>query len=83
MKEKTRQVIYPNLEEKLWEAHISTDDVAKLLNFHGRQSIYPKLHGDVGWSLDQMMIIKKELEKKLKRKFTLDYLFKKEDSPNG
>ena len=81
MKAKSKEWIFPHLEEKLWEAHISISEIAKLLGIT-RQAIYPKMRGEIGWNRLQMEIIKQELEKRLRRNFTIDYLFK-EDSPNG
>ena len=81
MYQRQKEWIYPNLESKLWEAHISVTELASILGI-SRTSVYPKLIGEAGWSIKQQQLVKDKINKRLKRNFTIDYLFK-EESPNG
>lgn len=81
MYQRQKAWIYPNLESKLYEAHISISELAGMLGI-SRTSVYPKLIGDVGWNIKQQQMIRNKINKRLKRNFTIDYLFK-EDSTNG
>lgn len=80
---KTRIWLFPNLEELLWERHISISDLADQMSME-RSSIYKKLTGDRKWSLDEMKAVSRIINKgnKGKKKITLDYIFKEAHDGN-
>jgi DNA-binding XRE family transcriptional regulator len=82
MPKRTKEWKFPNLEMWMWELQISVSDLAEILHLT-RQTVYNKLNGRYDFSSLQMRVIREEMERRTKRKITNEFLFKKEDSPNG
>ena len=77
MANKTREWLFPNLEELLWENHISISDLADQMGME-RSAIYKKMTGDHKWSLDEIKSVSKILNRanKGRKKLTIDFIFK-------
>lgn len=85
MANKTRIWLFPNLEELLWENHISITNLADQLGMH-RSAIYKKLSGDRKWNLEEMKSVSKIINRangKNRKKLTLDYIFKEANDGNN
>ena len=88
MAKQSDKIIYPNLEWLLREMLISRNDLGKLLDLP-RSSVYKRMTGEYKWQYHEMCVIFDEIKRRAKskgiklRNLTIDFLFEKEESPDG